>query len=176
MSVQFGCLKLYFDSIRPCRSVASLTQWRDPLWTLQDAHSTEDYILEMHLNHNVQFENPARAVATFTSNRDHEMSLSTWGYYLSCRTPSSEQEETQHPNCLINHSVCFGDHTSTVYNSGDLSDVVKINFKTKWVVSPGSKTGFIFHQSFCFTSDDEIACILYSIHWLTHQDDDPQDV
>lgn len=66
------------------------------------------------------------------------------------------------------HLLCITQETSQMLSKSTLKP-------SEWLPL-GSTTGFIFHQSFCFTSDDEIACILYSIHWLTHQDDDPQDV
>lgn len=56
--------------------VTFLMQERELPWTLQGAHR----------NYDVQFENPTLTVAAFILNHDHEMSISAWGYYISCST------------------------------------------------------------------------------------------
>lgn len=120
--------------------LTSLMQQRELMWTFQDAHSAKGYILGMCWNHNVHFEKCTHTVADFPLNHNHERNISTLRL-----------------NCLIKYSVCFGDHTSTGDSPGDFPDV-KINS----VTSPDLKTVFIFNQSFCYTIDDETACVLYS--------------
>lgn len=102
----------------------------------------------MHWNHNAQFENRTHTVAAFTLNHDHEMSISAWGYYLSCSAVSKRL-------CMstVKYSVwqngCLD--TSTGWSPGDFLDVVNSNFKHHSMASPGVKTVFIFNQSFCYT-------------------------